>query len=66
MGMLHDRLKSIGYEGHALEVYLVRLLFCLFADNTTIFNKNTFYDYVLNLLHLQYMCAKLLLRPPLR
>ncbi len=44
MGTLHDRLKSVGYEGHALEVYLVRLLFCLFADDTTIFNKNIFYS----------------------
>ncbi|KAA6337213.1 hypothetical protein EZS27_014691 [termite gut metagenome] len=46
MGRLHDKLKIIGYEGHELEVYLVRLLFCLFADDTTIFNKNTFYDYI--------------------
>jgi type I restriction-modification system DNA methylase subunit len=46
MATLHDRLKSVGYEGHDLEVYLVRLLFCLFADDTTIFNKNTFYDYL--------------------
>lgn len=28
MGKLHDQLKAIGYEGHALEVYLVRMLFC--------------------------------------
>ncbi len=34
MGRLHDKLKSIGYEGHALEVYLVRLVFILFADDT--------------------------------
>lgn len=47
MGTLHDKLKAVGYEGHALEVYLVRLLFCMFADDTTIFNKNTFYDYIL-------------------
>jgi hypothetical protein len=32
MGQLHDRLKEIGYAGHQLELYLVRLLFCLFAD----------------------------------
>lgn len=36
MGRLHDKLKAIGYEGHALEVYLVRLLFCLFAEDTSI------------------------------
>ncbi len=33
MGKLHDCLKEIGYMGHDLEVYLVRLLFCLFADD---------------------------------
>ena len=37
MGRLHDRLKASGYEGHALEVLLVRLLFCLFAEDTGIF-----------------------------
>ena len=37
MGKLHDALKASGYAGHALEVLLVRLLFCLFADDTGIF-----------------------------
>jgi hypothetical protein len=46
MGELHDRLKEIGYSGHDLEVYLVRLLFCLFADDTGIFDKGIFWDYV--------------------
>ncbi len=46
MGKLHDRLKDIGYTGHPLEVYLVRLLFCLFADDTTIFNKQQFQDFI--------------------
>jgi len=46
MGKLHDRLKEIGYDGHDLEVYLVRLLFCLFADDTGIFNKGIFWEYV--------------------
>ena len=46
MAKLHDKLKEIGYDGHNLELYLVRLLFCLFADDTTIFNKNIFYDYI--------------------
>ena len=31
MAKLHDALKAIGYQGRELEVYLVRLLFCLFA-----------------------------------
>ena len=46
MGKLHDRLKEIGYTGHDLEVYLVRLLFCLFADDTGIFNKGIFWEYI--------------------
>ena len=37
MGRLHDTLKASGYQGHPLEVLLVRLLFCLFADDTGIF-----------------------------
>ena len=37
MGRLHDALKASQYDGHPLEVLLVRLLFCLFADDTGIF-----------------------------
>jgi hypothetical protein len=48
MGKLHDRLKEIGYTGHPLEVYLVRLLFCLFAEDTSIFEKDQFRDYIEN------------------
>jgi hypothetical protein len=36
MGRLHDALKANNYDGHPLEVLLVRLLFCLFADDTGI------------------------------
>jgi hypothetical protein len=46
MGSLHDKLKEVGYDGHTLEVYLVRLLFCLFADDTSIFDKGIFQDYL--------------------
>jgi hypothetical protein len=46
MGKLHDQLKAVNYTGHDLEVYLVRLLFCLFADDTGIFEKNQFREYV--------------------
>ncbi len=46
LGKLHDRLKAIGYIGHPLEVYLVRLLFCLFADDTGIFRKDTFRTFI--------------------
>jgi len=46
MGKLHDRIEEIGYTGHPLEVYLVRILFLLFAEDTTIFNKQQFQDYI--------------------
>jgi hypothetical protein len=46
MGKLHDRLEEIGYTGHPLEVYLVRILFLLFAEDTTIFNKQQFQEYI--------------------
>lgn len=42
MGLLHDELKNHKYSGHVLEVYLVRILFCLFAEDTTIFEKDWF------------------------
>jgi len=44
MGKLHDELRTIGYEGHDLEVFLVRLLFCLFADDTGIFQPVGIFD----------------------
>ncbi len=46
MALLHDELKRNKYVGHDLEVYLVRLLFCLFADDSGIFPHNSFYDYI--------------------
>ena len=46
MGRLHDKLKEIGYAGHQLEIYLVRLLFCLFAEDTSIFERRQFQDLI--------------------
>jgi hypothetical protein len=46
MGALHDALKASGYDGHALEVLLVRLLFCLFAEDTGIFERRQFQDFI--------------------
>ena len=46
MGRLHDALKAAGFDGHALEVLLVRLLFCLFADDTGIFPRHAFSELV--------------------
>jgi hypothetical protein len=47
LGELHDALKRDGYSGHQLEIFLVRLLFCLFADDTGIFQpKDSFHDLI--------------------
>ena len=45
MGLLHDALEDSGYTGHDLEQFLVRVVFCLFADNTGIFEpRDSFLD----------------------
>ena len=45
MGRLHDELKASGYGGDDLEVFLVRTVFCLFADDTGIFEpRDIFLD----------------------
>jgi hypothetical protein len=47
LAALHDGLKDIGYDGHDLEVYLVRLLFCMFAEDTGIFlPRGCFQDFI--------------------
>jgi len=46
MGRLHDALKAAGYAGHGLEVLLVRLLFCLFAEDTGIFPRSAFHELI--------------------
>lgn len=48
MGELHDELKASGYAGQELEVYLVRLLFILFADDTGIFEQDAFYNFIVD------------------
>ncbi|MDD2364605.1 MAG: hypothetical protein PHN84_00430 [Desulfuromonadaceae bacterium] len=46
LGKLHDLLKSSGYYGHPLEVLLVRILFCMFAEDTALFERCQFQDYL--------------------
>jgi type I restriction-modification system DNA methylase subunit len=48
MGNLHARLEESGYTGVDLEKLLVRLMFCLFADDTGIFNPDSFLHYIEN------------------
>jgi len=47
MGQLHDALLNSGYDGHNLELFLVRLVYCLFADDTGIFNAKDDFEYYL-------------------
>ena len=45
VGRLHDALADVGYQGHYLERFLVRIVFCLFADDTGIFEpRDIFFD----------------------
>ena len=47
LGKLHDALHASGFQGHDLERFLVRLVFCLFADDTGIFApRGIFEDFV--------------------
>lgn len=51
MANLHDRLKAGGYTGHDLERFLVRVLFCMFAEKTHIFEPESFTLYIQNHTH---------------
>ena len=51
MATLHDTLKAGGYSGHDLERFLVRVLFCMFAENTHIFEPESFKLYIENRTH---------------
>lgn len=46
MAEFHNAIAKTGYAGHDLEVFLVRILFCLFADDTEIFQKRHFRNYI--------------------
>ena len=43
---LHDALKAGGLSGHDLERMLVRILFCLFAEDTLIFQPESFTQFI--------------------
>jgi hypothetical protein len=48
MADLHDKLKSGGFDEHELERFLVRVLFCLFAEDTGIFEPSSFTSFIKN------------------
>lgn len=46
MANLHNQLRDDNYTGHDLEVLLVRLVFCMFADDSGIFDQSALYTYI--------------------
>ncbi len=47
VGRLHDALADAGHRGHDLERFLVRVVFCMFADDTGIFEpRDIFLDFI--------------------
>ena len=47
VGRLHDMLAAAGYRGRDLERFLVRIVFCLFADDTGIFEpRDIFFEFI--------------------
>jgi hypothetical protein len=46
LGKLHDLLRDSGFSGHPLELFLVRILFCLFAEDNAIFERQQFREWI--------------------
>ena len=47
VGRLHDALADAGHQGHDLERFLVRVVFCMFADDTGVFEtRDIFLDFI--------------------
>ena len=48
LGALYDSMKAGGYPDHDLQAFLVRVLFCLFAEDTGVFEQDSFADIIIN------------------
>jgi hypothetical protein len=46
MADLHDAMLASGYDAHALREWLTRILFCLFADDTDVWEPNAFKHHI--------------------
>lgn len=46
MADLHGTIEGVGYTGHQLELFMVRILFCLFADDSGLFESGIFREYL--------------------
>lgn len=52
MARLHNQLRDSRYTGHDLELLLVRMVFCLFADDAQIFERGIFERYIRSRTHI--------------
>lgn len=48
LGALYDSMKAGGYPDHDLQTFLVRILFCLFAEDTGVFEQESFTGIIQN------------------
>jgi hypothetical protein len=48
MGQLYDAAESAGYQDHQANVLLTRLLFLMFGDDTAMWQRGIFYEFVQN------------------
>jgi hypothetical protein len=48
LGALYDSMKAGGYPDHDLQAFLVRVLFCLFAEDTGVFEQESFADIIIS------------------
>lgn len=46
LARIYDELAATGYAEHAVREWLTRLLFCLFADDTGVWDSHLFHSYV--------------------
>src|SRR5699024_7184095 len=46
MADLYEALSSSGYDDHDASVFLVRVLFCLYADDSGVWARDLFYEFL--------------------
>lgn len=47
MAQVYDAVMSSGYSPHAVREWLTRVLFCLFADHTQVWDRNAFTNFLI-------------------
>lgn len=46
LGDLHEGIKATGYDEHALREWMTRILFCVFADDTEVWDRAAFTTWI--------------------